>query len=738
MRVATNPPGLKVVVDGQEYSVTTSFFWEQGTSHTFSVQSDQINDTLGARYTFAGWVDSTGRQYGSSATITVTADPSIWSVTAGFEVEYLISTRFFECAYGTPSMCGDLPGTLYINGVAYWKDVFLWLAAGTQMRVEAAANPGFAFTGWNNRFANPQLPVQTFLLNAQWMLEPRFVKASRVTVASSPPGLKVVVDSAVVTAPRDFDWAGDSQHSLGPVSPQADAAGNFWMFDSWSIGSAEQQVFTVRPILDPQIVTASYVRGLIATILTEPGGLRVTVDGTENWPLTNLIWAAGSTHRLSAPLEQTGRDGRRYVFRSWSDGNANAARDVTAGEAAVSEGFRIAARYEMLGRLTVESSPAGLKFLAEGAECLTPCSMDRPAGTRIGIVAPASAPVAEDTRLDFEGWQDQGPRERVWTMTAEAQRITASYRTMHRLRAVADPAGGARFRFDPAAADGFYAAGAAVLVTAEAQPGFRFRRWGGDLEGTFPSGALTISQPRMVIARLDRVPHIVPAGVANAAAVTPQPAVAPGSIIAIYGASLALETEAGPLSPLAQTLAEVTVQVDDRLLPLFFVSPEQINALLPSDLAEGDHRLTVRCAGLPEVSATFTVARNAPGLFVHLIDSLLYAAALHEDGTLILPSSPARRGELITLLGTGFGPYWGSPTYGFAIPRDALFPLLDAVELLAGDLKLTPEWAGAAPGYIGVTAIRLRISQQMELPGPLQLRARVNGRESNTILLPLE
>ena len=67
-------------------------------------------------------------------------------------------------------------------------------------------------------------------------------------------------------------------------------------------------------------------------------------------------------------------------------------------------------------------------------------------------------------------------------------------------------------------------------------------------------------------------------------------------------------------------------------LPLFFASPAQINFALPDDIGEGDQRLTVSCQGLPDVQATFTVGRNAPGLF-H--DTQSYAAVTHEDGTVL-------------------------------------------------------------------------------------------------------
>src|SRR5205085_10304310 len=123
-------------------------------------------------------------------------------------------------------------------------------------------------------------------------------------------------------------------------------------------------------------------------------------------------------------------------------------------------------------------------------------------------------------------------------------------------------------------------------------------------------------RPRSINAMVDKVPFITPAGIQNAASPTPDGNVAPGSIITIYGENLASSIKIGPNNPLSQTLADVTVTVADRLLPLFFVSPGQINAQVPSDLPDGDYVLQVHATGQADVIGQFTISRNAPGIFL--------------------------------------------------------------------------------------------------------------------------
>jgi uncharacterized protein (TIGR03437 family) len=293
------------------------------------------------------------------------------------------------------------------------------------------------------------------------------------------------------------------------------------------------------------------------------------------------------------------------------------------------------------------------------------------------------------------------------------------------------------FHFNPSSPDGFYSASSGVTVTAEAKPGFKFRRWGGDLSGTLATSSLTLSGPRSILARLDRIPFIAPAGVKNAAGDTPDSAVAPGSIITIFGESLAPRVEVGRVNPLAQSIAGVTVTVADRILPLFFVSPQQINAQVPSDLPEGDYTLLVHTEGQADVTGTFTVTRNGPGLLSRMVDSKAYSVALHEDGTPITTDSPARNGEMVTVLGTGFGPYDRHVIDGF-LPGNPPPVLMDPLAISLGPLQPQSDWAGASQGYTGVSVTRFKITDDMPGASTLELTITVNGKTSNTVLLPIQ
>ena len=90
-------------------------------------------------------------------------------------------------------------------------------------------------------------------------------------------------------------------------------------------------------------------------------------------------------------------------------------------------------------------------------------------------------------------------------------------------------------------------------------------------------------------------PTIFVGGVVNGASFTPAPDnfVAPNGIISIFGAELSLQTrQVRPddlvTGRLPHLLGNVAVSIGGLAAPLFFVSPGQINAQVPSALLPGN------------------------------------------------------------------------------------------------------------------------------------------------------
>jgi len=683
------------------------------------------------KYIFRGWEFDGGSITANPATIT--ASPAIPEYRASFDVFYGLGLSSLGCS--DPTRCAA-PGTILVNGKAFNMSEDVYVPAGSSVVLQAIPNPGFVFLGWQPG-ANQVIQGFQNTVSMKYPLNvyPRFQVARPVILATDPPELALLADRATVPTPSTLDWGVETVHTVGAISPQRDRFGKFWAFQSWSDGGELNHAYKVASLNEPASLTAKFIPAGLVTILTLPVGLKIKVDGQYNVLNPNYFaWGIGETHHLDAPAQQTDAQGRVWQFSSWSNGG-KAIQDIVVPDDSDLNGLRLTATYTPLTKVTVNSSLAGLSLKLDGVACTTPCEVLRDPGTQVRVSAPPSVSQGDGARADFDGWPGTSG-DMVMTVGDTAVTLSANYHLLNRLSAASDPANGAVWSVVPASADGFYRASASVALSLTAQPGYRFRRWEGDLSGTIPSGVVTMSAPRVVKAVLDPIPYIAPAGVSNAAGQTPQSGVAAGSIISIFGVNLATDTVVAPDGMLPQTLGGLTVRVGDRILPLFFVSPQQINAQLPDDLAAGNQVLTISPAGAPEVRAPFTVVRNAPGLFPVPANGQAMAMAVHEDGSPVTADAPARSGELLTVYGTGFGPAERARPEGFPVPQSAPYSMLDGATVQVGDVTIPAEKAFAVAGRCSIDAVRFRLTSAVT--GTATLRVSVNGVDSNTLLLPVQ
>jgi uncharacterized protein (TIGR03437 family) len=785
--ISTNPQGARFQVDGTTYYSGVTFVWPEGSTHyvVFITDPPTANQTSGlvqtsidgsTQYTFAGWEDNNQLVQPISAPIqAITANPAITSFTAQVAVAYRLRVSYFTSANpanpSSPPVCGapgaippgqSSPGVVYVGSSCYWSSVSIFVPANNAETLNAYPYPGFAFRGWTINGSNPTPFLTTLTVNTPMTIAPIFVPAKRVSFLTAPLGLQVQVDNTAVptrtladvpSCPNnealpvvaqlgfpplcfgDFDFAPGSSHTIGAVTPQMDSHGAWWVFSVWSNGLTQNATYPVDNNPNaPATLTADFVQGVHVSLATQPAGLKLTVDGSSNLGSYDFIWGVGSSHQATAAATQTGADGRAYTFQNWSN-QAGASETITVNPSMVANGYRLTANYTELSRVVVQSSPPGLTLQVDGSSCVTPCNVDRQMGATFTVSAPTQLTMGQGTRFDFGSWSDGGASSHVITVSQNLATTTASYSTSYLLSATSNPGNGSAFKYSPSSSDLFYPQGTQVTVTSVANPGYKFARWTGDLRGSLPTGTVTMTQPDSVVAQMTAVPYIAPSGILNGVGPTPSTAVAPGSIISIFGVSLASAVEVGPVNPLAQSIAGTTVTINNSILPLLFVSPQQINAQLPSSLADGNYTLEVQ-AGESAVSGTLTVSRNAPGLFFNTVGSTSYALAFHADGTSVTTSSPAAAGETVSVLGTGFGPYQTPVLDGF-FPANPPPAVHDSVVLSIGGSNPTST-STAAPGFIGVVTTQFQVPTGLPGGSSAPVTVSINGVDSNTVMLPIQ
>ncbi len=363
-----------------------------------------------------------------------------------------------------------------------------------------------------------------------------------------------------------------------------------------------------------------------------------------------------------------------------------------------------------------------------------------PVGTQIDISATPSVPNGPAQRLDLSGWTGTatgGAGDLVVTLGADPVNVTANYKQMNYLAMASNPSSSAKWSAQPSSLDGYYDATSTVTLAVTAMPGYKFLNWTGDLTGTAPSGSVQMNSPRAVTAMMAKTPYVSPAGVENGAGSTPVNAVAPGSVVSVFGANMASTTAVGQATPLQQTLGGVTATVGDQILPLYFVSPSQINLQL-ADVPLGAQTITISSQGQPNVQVNFTVARNAPGLFQQTINGQAFAIAYHADGSSVTQSAPAQIGETITVYGTGFGPTNPARLEGFAVPASPAYNMVDTVNVSGGSVTAPATAAFALAGSVGIDVVQFTLTDPTLSGTNAAVSVSVNGQASNSVLVPVQ
>jgi len=202
-------------------------------------------------------------------------------------------------------------------------------------------------------------------------------------------------------------------------------------------------------------------------------------------------------------------------------------------------------------------------------------------------------------------------------------------------------------------------------------------------------------------------------------------AVAPGSLISLFGANFSDEQAAATTIPLPNELAGRTIEVNDEFeAGLLFVSPGQINLQLPSEAPTGLQSISVRRADTEEVIAggPVTLSPVSPGLFTVTQDGRGQLLALNQDGTINSPANPAPKGSVLQLFGTGQGPTTpavptGQPAPSGPLAQTLTSPARTQIECLSPGFTCVAFsskigevlFSGLAPGFVGLWQINVRI-----------------------------
>lgn len=257
------------------------------------------------------------------------------------------------------------------------------------------------------------------------------------------------------------------------------------------------------------------------------------------------------------------------------------------------------------------------------------------------------------------------------------------------------------------------------------------------------TGTLTIAGQTFTATQKDSTPEVTSV---SAASYSPNMPLARVSIVAAFGANLATSTLAASTLPLPTTLGGTTVKIKDsggeeQNAPLFFVSPTQINYLLPNGFFGGTASVSVT-GDNGEVLAigSLDIAGVAPGLFT------ANASGQGVPSGVVLRVSPAgaQTYEPLARFDADLGRFVAAPidlgpvgeqvfliVFGTGF-RNRRF--LDVVFVTLGGLDVPVTYAGAQGDFAGLDQLNLGpLPRDFSGRGNVDLLLRAEGKTANVV-----
>jgi uncharacterized protein (TIGR03437 family) len=226
------------------------------------------------------------------------------------------------------------------------------------------------------------------------------------------------------------------------------------------------------------------------------------------------------------------------------------------------------------------------------------------------------------------------------------------------------------------------------------------------------TGDLIYSSSVQLSPAIPAAPSVSAGNIVSAATSAADP-MAPNSWVTIFGSNLSVTTRGWADSDFVNgeipfSLDGVSVLLNQfgapRLAYVGYVSPTQVNFLIPSDLTVTATTVQVRNPAGTNTAVPITIQANAPQLFT--LDGK-NVAGTHANGGLLGKTSPAVPGETIVVYGTGLGPTSPALIPGQVPTESASLATLPQVTI--GGASATVAFAGVVPGTAGVYQINVQV-----------------------------
>jgi uncharacterized protein (TIGR03437 family) len=221
--------------------------------------------------------------------------------------------------------------------------------------------------------------------------------------------------------------------------------------------------------------------------------------------------------------------------------------------------------------------------------------------------------------------------------------------------------------------------------------------------------------------------------------------VAPGSLGSVYGTNLATTTLQATSTPLPSTLGGVSISVQDSAgtsanATLLYVSPGQINFVMPPALATGVATFTIRNGGNAPVTAMGAVGQVGPTVFsitgTGTGPVAATAMSVGPSASLAVPlySCSAADCEALPIDLSGSSPVFLT-LYGTGIRNRSS---LDNVLVTINGVSLPALYAGPQPNFAGLDQINVQLTPSLRGSGVANIVIKVDQHQANGVTVAIQ
>lgn len=228
-------------------------------------------------------------------------------------------------------------------------------------------------------------------------------------------------------------------------------------------------------------------------------------------------------------------------------------------------------------------------------------------------------------------------------------------------------------------------------------------------------------------------------------AAAPNPALAPVSIASFYGSNLATTTQEAGIEPPPLSLDGVTLTVTDsagasRLAPLIYVSPSQINFVVPQGASTGTAGFKISNSSSVPISTTGTVQAVAPTLFSMSGDGkgVAAATAIRVQASNVQLQSPVpvfrcgASGCVSIPIDLGVDTPVYVTLYGTGIRNRSS---LSNVSVIINGISAPVQYAGPQPSFEGLDQVNLALPLNLRGSGEVNIVLTVDGQTANVVTI---